>query len=191
MGKYLGDDDKTAQFEALAMPHLDAAYNLARWLTRDPHAADDLVQDAYLRAFRFVDSFRGGDARAWLLTIVRNTYYSTLRDTHHERADVSFEEDEHGAADIGDGAADSRSGGDPARIAASRDLDRTVNQALDRLPRAFREVLVMKEMDDLSYKQIAQVVNVPIGTVMSRLARARKQLLSLLTRDQAGDQDGL
>lgn len=189
MGKYLGDDDKTAQFEALAMPHIDAAYNLARWLTRDPHAADDLVQDAYLRAFRFLDSFRGGDARAWLLTIVRNTYYTALRDGRHEKGDVSFEEDQHGAADV-DGS-DSRSGGDPARIAARRDLDRSVNQALDRLPRAFREVLVMKEMDDLSYKQIAQVVDVPIGTVMSRLARARKLLLSLLTRDQAGEQDGL
>lgn len=193
MGKYLGDEDKTAQFEALAMPHLDAAYNLARWLTRDPHAADDLVQDAYLRAFRFLDSFRGGDARAWLLTIVRNTYYTTLRDARHEQADVSFEEEEHGTADIsgGEGAAQSRSGGDPAHIAAGRDRDRTVNEALDQLPRAFREVLVLKEMDDLSYKQIAQVVDVPIGTVMSRLARARKLLLSLLTRDHAGDQDGL
>src|SRR5471032_2368633 len=95
MGKYLGDDDKTAQFEAIALPHLDAAYNLARWLTRNGHDADDLVQAAYLRAFRFADSFHGGDARAWLLTIVRNTYYSTLRDNKPQREDVSFDEELH------------------------------------------------------------------------------------------------
>ena len=185
MGMYLGDDDKTARFEALAMPHLDAAYNLARWLTRDPHDADDLVQNAYLRAFRFADSFRGGDARAWLLTIVRNTYYTALRDGRHEQSDVSFEEELHGDSDAAD--AETRASMDPAQILASRDLGKSVNQALGQLPQAFREVLVMKEMDDLSYKQIAQAVDVPIGTVMSRLARARKLLLAYLTQDRAGE----
>lgn len=191
MGKYLGDDDdnddKAAQFEAMAMPHLDAAYNLARWLTRDPHDADDLVQAAYLRAFRFADSFRGGDARAWLLTIVRNTFYSSLRDGMPRHGDVSFDEDLHGGADE---HAQRQADGDPAGIAARRDADRTVQQALERLPHAYREVLVLKEMDDLSYKQIAQVAEIPIGTVMSRLARARKMLLGLLQHEQpdrAGD----
>jgi RNA polymerase sigma-70 factor (ECF subfamily) len=183
MGKFLGDDDNTAQsqFEAIAMPHLDAAYNLARWLTHNAHDADDLVQNAYLRAFRFADSFRGGDARAWLLTIVRNTYYTTLRDGQPQRGDVSFDEELHGEE------AGRRAENDPARIAAGRDTARTVNQALERLPPAFREVLVMKEMDDLSYKQIAQVADIPIGTVMSRLSRARRMLLDYLKQDAAGD----
>lgn len=183
MGEFLGDHENSAQsqFEAIAMPHLDAAYNLARWLTHNEHDADDLVQNAYLRAFRFADGFRGGDARAWLLTIVRNTYFSALRDGRPRRGDVSFDEELHGA-DAGQQAQT-----DPAGIAASRDTCRTVNQAIERLPPAFREVLVMKEMDDLSYKQIAEVADIPIGTVMSRLARARKMLLNYLKQDAAGD----
>jgi RNA polymerase sigma-70 factor (ECF subfamily) len=177
MDKHLGDDDDTARFEAMAMPHLDAAYNLARWLTRNEHDADDLVQNAYLRAFRFAGGFRGGDARAWLLTIVRHTYYTTLRDGLPQSGDVSYDEALH----------DRDGGGDPADIAASRDAGRTVDNALARLPPAFREVLVLKEMDEMSYKEIAQVTATPIGTVMSRLARARKMLLAYLKPDQAGD----
>lgn len=185
MDKHLGDDDKAARFERLAMPHLDAAYNLARWLTRDPHDADDLVQSAYLRAFRFADSYRGGDARAWLLTIVRNTFYSTLRDHKARQSDVSFDEALHGTD--GDELLVQETASDPAGIVASRDVGRGVNQALDQLPPALREVLVLKEMDELSYKQIAEVADIPIGTVMSRLARARKRLLSYLQRDSAGE----
>ena len=169
MDKHLDDAD-TARFEAMAMPHLDAAYNLARWLTRNEHDADDLVQNAYLRAFRFAGGFRGGDARAWLLTIVRHTYYTSLRDGQAEKGDVSFEVDLH----------DRDGGDDPADIVASRDDCRTVNAALARLPVAYREVLVLKEMDDLSYKQIAEVTEAPIGTVMSRLSRARQMLLAYL-----------
>ena len=182
MDMFLGDDEKAAQFEALAMPHLDAAYNLARWLTRNQHDADDLVQTAYLRAFRFADGFRGGDARAWLLTIVRNTYYTSLRDGLAQHSDVSFEEELHGGLDPAEHADN-----DPASIVAQRDASRSVNQALEQLPPAFREVLVLKEMDDLSYKQIAQVAEIPIGTVMSRLARARKMLLAYLRPGAAGD----
>jgi RNA polymerase sigma-70 factor, ECF subfamily len=184
MDSNLGDDD-TAQFEALALPHLDAAYNLARWLTRNDHDAEDLVQNAYLRAFRFRDGLRGGDARAWLMTIVRHTYFTALRDGKHERDDVQFDEALHGAPDCAD--ATHGVGADPAQLFARHDTAQKLNQALERLPRAFREVLVMKEMDDLSYKQIAQIVDVPIGTVMSRLARARKLLLACLGQDQAGD----
>jgi RNA polymerase sigma-70 factor (ECF subfamily) len=180
MDNHLGDPDKTARFEALAMPHLDAAYNLARWLTRNAHDADDLVQNAYLRAFRFADGFRGGDARTWLLTIVRHTYYTTQRDSRHQRADLALDEmpDEPAQEGVSD----------PAAIAAVRDTGRSVDAALSRLPYAFREVLVLKEMDDLSYKEIAVVVDIPIGTVMSRLARARKLLLGYLKQ---GGQDGL
>jgi RNA polymerase sigma-70 factor (ECF subfamily) len=187
MDKYLGENDNhaRAQFEAMAMPHLDAAYNLARWLTRNPHDADDLVQSAYLRAFRFAATFRGGDPRAWLLTIVRNTYYTSLRDGQPHMADVSFDEELHGAAAVEHSEA--QAGLDPAAIALQRDTGRTVNQALEQLPQAFREVLVLKEMDDLSYKQIAQVAEIPIGTVMSRLARARKMLLACLRQDGTGD----
>ena len=179
MDMFLGDEEKAAQFEALAMPHLGAAYNLARWLTRNEHDADDLVQAAYLRAFRFADGFRGGDARAWLLTIVRNTYYTSLRDKLSRQGDVSFEEELHGGLEPDDN--------DPASVAARRDTCRSVNQALEQLPPAFREVLVLKEMDDLSYKQIAQVAEIPIGTVMSRLARARKLLLAYLRPGTAGE----
>ena len=178
MGKFLADNDKTARFEALALPHLDAAYNLARWLTRNEQDADDLVQSAYLRAFRFVDGFRGGDARAWLMTIVRHTYYTALRDARQERADVSFDEDVH--SDCED---DSAAANDPARILARRHAGQCVNDALASLPRAFREVLVMKEMDDMSYRQIAEIADIPIGTVMSRLARARKLLAACLTKE--------
>ena len=180
MGRYLNADEKTAQFEAMVMPHLDAAYNLARWLTRDAHEADDLVQNAYLRAFRFADSYRGGNARAWLMTIVRHTYFSTVRAADGRRADVAFDEALHGDGDM---AADASFGSarDPALTAESRDAAQSVDRALACLPAIFREVLVMKEMDDLSYKEIAQVTDLPIGTVMSRLARARKLLLSCLT----------
>ena len=180
MGRYLNADEKTAQFEAMVMPHLDAAYNLARWLTRDAHEAEDLVQNAYLRAFRFADSYRGGNARAWLMTIVRHTYFSTVREASGRRADVAFDEALHGAGDLGaDGSFGSAR--DPALAAERRDAAQSVDRALARLPPIFREVLVMKEMDDLSYKEIAQVTDLPIGTVMSRLARARKLLLSCLT----------
>ena len=178
----LANNDKTAQFEALALPHLDAAYNLARWLTRNEQDAEDLVQTAYLRAFRFVDGFRGGDARAWLMTIVRHTYYTALRDSRSERADVCFDEDVHSDCD-GHAAGSNPAhgmGDDPACILERRDSGKCVNEALASLPRAFREVLVMKEMEDLSYRQIAQIADIPIGTVMSRLARARKLLAACL-----------
>ncbi len=185
MGKFLGDDDKTARFEALALPHLDAAYNLARWLTGDEHDAEDLVQNAYLRAFRFLDGFRGDDARAWLMTIVRNTYFTALRDGRHEKDDLSFDEALHGGSE--DAPSVYGVGVDPARVVASRDVGMAVNHALGQLSPSFREVLVMKEMDDLSYQQIAQAAGIPIGTVMSRLARARKQLLAYLAPYGKGD----
>lgn len=159
----------------MAMPHLDSAYNLARWLTRNDQDAQDLVQTAFLRAYRFMDGYHGdGDgARAWLLTIVRNTYYTSLRDGRAERDDIGFDEEIHGHDGDGCGIA-------PENILAAHDAKEAINRALEALPRQFREVLVLKEIDDFSYKEIADIVGIPIGTVMSRLARGRKLLLTYL-----------
>ncbi len=167
-------NDKTREFEAIVMPHLDAAYNLARWLTRNDHNAEDLVQNAYLRAFRFFDGFRGDDARAWLLTIVRNTYFTSLREARHDQ--VAFDEELLGAEDEESAAMPAAVAAGPEEAMMAKDTRRAVNRALEKLPPAFREVIVLKEMNDLSYKEIADIAGVPLGTVMSRLSRARKML---------------
>lgn len=174
----MDENDKTREFEAIAMPHLDAAYNLARWLTRNDYQAEDLVQNAFLRAFRFFDGFRGDDARAWLLTIVRNTYFSSLREERHDH--VQFDEELLGAEEGEEGELSVAGGMNPEEAMMARDTQREVHQALEKLPPAFREVIVLKEMNDLSYKEIAEITGVPLGTVMSRLARARKQLGEIL-----------
>ncbi|WP_332860228.1 sigma-70 family RNA polymerase sigma factor [Janthinobacterium svalbardensis] len=175
MGVDLNDIDKTRLFEKMALPHLDSAYNLARWLTRNDQDAQDLVQTAFLRAYRFMDGYHGdGDgARAWLLTIVRNTYYTSLRDGRPQHDDIGFDEEIHGHDEDGCGMA-------PEDILARSDVRQAINCGLEALPRPFREVLVLKELDDLSYKEIADIVGIPIGTVMSRLARGRKLLLLYL-----------
>ena len=156
-------DEQRRRFEALALPHMDAAYNLARWLSRSPSDADDIVQDAMLRAFRAFDGFRGGDIKAWLLTIVRNCWRSSGA---AERRRGHTELDEDLAAD-GAGPEDSAD-------AASR--RRRLDAALALLPEDFREALVLREMEDMSYREIAEITGAPIGTVMSRLARARALL---------------
>ena len=167
------------------MTHLDAAYDLARWLARDEHNAEDMVQEACLRAYRFIDSFHGENGRAWLLAIVRNTYYSWLEKNRSQALNVPFDED---ALDDNGGASctmehDASYGVD--RVLQQEDCRRLVNTALGRLPAEFREVIVLREMEDMSYKEIAVIVNIPLGTVMSRLARARKMLLrSLRQLDQ-------
>jgi len=175
MGVDLNDIDKTRLFEKIAMPYLDTAYNLARWLTRNDQDAQDLVQTAFLRAYRFMDGYHGdGDgARAWLLTIVRNTYYTSLRDGRPQHDDIGFDEEIHGHDEDACGMA-------PEDILARSDVRQAVNHALETLPRPYREVLVLKEIDDLSYKEIADIIGIPIGTVMSRLARGRKLLLMYL-----------
>jgi RNA polymerase sigma factor (sigma-70 family) len=153
-------------FEQVTLPFLDAAYNLARWLTRDEHGAEDVVQEAYLRAARYFSSFRGGDGRAWLLGIVRRASFDWLTKWRaHEK--VAYDEGLH---DQGDEASD------PA-VLAMRQFDQVrVRQALEELPPQLREVIVLRELEGLSYQQIAVVAEVPVGTVMSRLSRGRQQL---------------
>jgi RNA polymerase sigma-70 factor, ECF subfamily len=166
----VSENEQQARFEQLVLPHLDAAYNLARWLTGNDHDAEDIVQEAHLRAFRFVGGCRNSDARPWLLTIVRNTAFTWLK-KNRPRSVVSIEDDEFAQIE------------DPNATAASfQRADReTLHAALASLPVAFREVLVLRELEGLSYKEIAEVADVPVGTVMSRLARARRQLQSALT----------
>jgi RNA polymerase sigma factor (sigma-70 family) len=182
----LEEKDRIGEFEAIVLPHLDAAYNLARWLTRDEQQAQDVVQAAFLRAFRFFGGFRGGDARAWLFTIVRHTYYTTLRDGRLEHGDVSFDEDTHGESEGEGGTALYEVGADPESVAEARDAVRLVNEALQRLPEGYREIVILKEMEDLSYKEIAEIAGIPIGTVMSRLARGRKLLGDYLRKHALG-----
>ena len=152
-------DDRRRRFEAQALPHLDAAYNLARWLSRSPADADDIVQDAMLRAFRAFDGFRGGDAKAWILTIVRNCWRSAGA-ASKRRGHTSL--DENLAADD-----------DPEGTAIQAGTRRRLDVLVAGLPEEFREVLILREMEDLSYREIAEITGTPIGTVMSRLARAR------------------
>jgi len=160
-------DERRRIFEAQALPHLDAAYNLARWLSRSPADADDIVQDAMLRAFRAFDGFRGGDIKAWLLTILRNCSYNLGADVRRRKHAPLSEED---AATL----VSSEANPEMCAIAASE--SRKLNEAMALLPNEFREVLILREMEDMSYREIADVLGVPIGTVMSRLARARAML---------------
>ena len=158
-------------FEQAVLPHLDAAYNLARWLTRDQQDAEDVVQEAFLRALRHFDSFKGGDARPWLLAIVRNTYYTWRKHNRMPEEEPLLEEDKHPAA--GDSS-------DPEMLLLKETDRQLIQSALRRLPREFLEVIVLREFEELSYKQIAEVIQIPTGTVMSRLARARKRLVRVL-----------
>src|ERR1700683_1338154 len=154
-------------FEQVVLPHLDAAYNLARWLVRNTHDAEDIVQEAYLRAFKFFGGYQGGDARAWVLTIVRNTSYTFLE--KNRPADLSEEFDEKVHTDTAEQP------GAEAAILQSADT-RMVREALAELPLSFREVIALRELEGMSYKEIAEVMGKPIGTVMSGLARGRTQL---------------
>ena len=179
----LDERSRARRFEQLFTQHLDAAYNFARWLARDERNAEDVVQEACLRAFKSLDGFHGDNGRAWLLAIVRNTYYTWFRRNKAEGQSVPFDEDSMAAN--GHDVADLESAiGSIDRILQQRDAQRLVNAALARLPEEFREVVVLRELEDLSYKEIATIARVPLGTVMSRLARARKLLLQHLQQAQ-------
>lgn len=161
------DDDTVGRFQQVVMPHMDAAYNLARWLTRGEHDADDVIQEASLRAFRGVDAFQGGDARCWLLTIVRNTCYTWLRRNRPGETLPSPDDDSPEAP---------YDAVEPVAILEQAARARGVREAIDALPVHFREVVILREMEGMSYKEIARVTGLPAGTVMSRLSRARERL---------------
>ena len=159
------------RFEEVVLPHLDAAFNYARWLTRNEADAEDVVQDAYVRALRFYASLRGDNARAWLLTIVRHTWYGRFRPRDGTHRTTVF--DEMNNERIAEGL-------DPEALLLQRQTVDEVRAALEELPVDFREVIVLRELEGLSYKEIAGVAGIPIGTVMSRLARGRERLLTIL-----------
>lgn len=163
--------NKLASFEKAVLPHLDAAYNLARWLTRNDADAEDVVQEAYLRAFRFFGGFHGEDGRAWLLGIVRNTSYTWMQRNRSPELNMPLDDEvnEVKSNDLS-----------PEALLLQKVDAQILRQAVEELPVEFREVLVLRELNEMSYKQIAAVADLPLGTVMSRLARARKRLQQLL-----------
>ena len=167
MGPRAGQERDVERFELSVLPHMDSAYNLARWLTRNGHDAEDLVQESIVRAFQAFQGFRGTDGRAWLLAIVRNVCFTWLRRNRHQELTTEFDEEVH--TPEGDVL-------NPEKLLLSEGDSARVRQALEELPAEFREVLVLREIEGLSYKEISTVVDVPIGTVMSRLARARGRL---------------
>ena len=162
---------KLTSFEEAVLPHLDAAYNLARWLTRNDADAHDVVQEAYLRAFRFFGGFNGVDGRAWLLGIVRNTSYTWMQQNRSPGISVPLDDEIY--------EIESNELNPEALLQQTAD-SRMVRAALEQLPVEFREVLVLRELEEFSYKEIAQIIALPIGTVMSRLARGRKRLQQVL-----------
>jgi len=163
-------------FEDALLPHLNAAYNLARWLTRNPDDAQDVVQEAYLRAFRFFGGFHGSDGRSWFLAIVRNTCYTWLRQNKSLVLVSAFDDNLY----LNESEAP-----DPETSQVLKSESEMVMAAVDQLPLEFREVIVLRELEELSYKEISLLLNIPIGTVMSRLARARKRLQRSLCKRES------
>jgi RNA polymerase sigma-70 factor (ECF subfamily) len=165
------EKEDLTSFEAVMLPHLDAAHNLARWLLRNEQDAQDVVQEAYLRAFRSFGGFHGSNGRAWLLTIVRNTSYTLLKKNRVVDLTTTFDEGIHVSGD------ESVS---PAAILGRSEDAELIREAMDELPTEFREILALRHQEGLSYKEIADIVQIPPGTVMSRLARARAKLRECL-----------
>jgi RNA polymerase sigma-70 factor (ECF subfamily) len=173
------ESNKEERFQTMVLPYLDSAFNLARWLTRSHQDAEDIVQESYLRAFKFFDSFHGEDGRAWMLGIVRNTFYTWYQQKKTEAQSTEFEEELH-SIKAEDSAATQYADNNPEALLIQKDNRRGLQQALEVLSVEFREVIVLRELEDLSYKQIAAIAGIPIGTVMSRLGRGRKQLAEIL-----------
>ena len=158
-------------FEAMTLPHLDAAHNLAKWLLRNEQDAQDVVQEAFLRAFKSFAGFRGSNGRAWLLTIVRNTSYTLLKKNRAVDLNTTFDEEIHGSG---------QEFVNPATIIEHSEDAALIKEAMDELPAEFREILALRHQEGLSYKEIADIAQIPPGTVMSRLARARAKLKECL-----------
>ncbi len=166
------DHEAAARFEQVFLPHLDAAYNLARWLVRNDTDAEDVVQESFLRALRFFGGYRGGDSRSWLLAIVRNSCYSWLQKNRSKELPATSDNKED--------TTDPRAF-DPEELLVRESDTALVREALEQLPLASREILVLREMEEMSYKEISEILAIPLGTVMSGLARARKKLHYALT----------
>jgi RNA polymerase sigma factor (sigma-70 family) len=166
--------EERRQFEEIFLPFLDAAYNLARWIVQHDQDAQDIVQEAYLRAFKGFPGFRGGNGRAWLLTIVRNTAYSWIKRAADERL-IPYEEEKH---------AEIIAFNQPAKEIVGEKRKEHLKHALLRLPTEFREVIVLYELEGLSYKELALALGIPVGTVMSRLSRGRRRLQQELAHIQ-------
>jgi RNA polymerase sigma factor (sigma-70 family) len=165
------------RFEDALLPHLNAAYNLARWLTRNDQAAEDVVQEAYLRAWKFFGSFRGGESRPWLLTIVRRTCYTWLQHNRSYEGVTEFDDERQSVASAE---------ANPETLLLHQVDAQELRHALEALPLEFREVIILRELEDCSYKEIAAITDVPLGTVMSRLARARQRLQHWLVSQAHG-----
>ena len=174
----MAENNCPRDFEREVLPHLDAAYNLARWLTRNDQDAQDVVQEAYLRAFRFFSGFRGGEARAWLLKIVRNTCYTWLQQNRPQQPTEEFDEKLFRF----DAPAPN-----PEEALLRSDSGKLLRRALDILPAYFREVLILRELEGMSYKEISDVTGMPLGTVMSKLSRARSGLRQSLANLASAD----
>ncbi|HXH47846.1 MAG TPA: sigma-70 family RNA polymerase sigma factor [Terriglobia bacterium] len=170
----MSKQDMLVRFEEAVLPHLDAAHNLARWLIRQEQDAEDLVQESYLRAFKSFEGFRGGDGRAWILTIVRNTCYTWLQRGRWKGLTTSFDEEIHSP---------DTDAVNPEALLLGHAGREQLTRAIEELPVEFREALVLRELEGLSYKEIADIAGIPLGTVMSRLARARK----ILEKSLAGE----
>ena len=167
--------EKLQKFERLVLCHMDSAFNLARWFTRNPDDAKDLAQEAFLRAFKAFDRFEGNDGRVWLLTILRNLYYTSV--SRKPQDQTPFDEEIHSSEEFSSSP----------EVLLLRNADaQAVRQGIEELPPEFREPLVLRELEGLSYKEIATVMDLPIGTVMSRLARARDHLRRSLTAAYKG-----
>jgi RNA polymerase sigma-70 factor (ECF subfamily) len=170
--------DTARRFSQVVLPHLDAAYNYARWLTRNDQDAQDVAHEAMLRALQFFDSFNREQVRPWLLAIVRNTFYTWLKKNRPLELAEPLGEDSPAPSGVNP---------DPSEIAIRNADRRILAQALERLPHGYREPLILREFEGLSYQEIAGILEVPIGTVMSRLARARKRLAQVVTGGQRKD----
>lgn len=168
------DPQERLRFEQIVLPHVDAAFNLARWLMRSRSDAEDVAQESMMRAFKFFRGFHGGDARAWLLQIVRNTCFTWLEKNRPVEAATEFDEDLH-----------TQPGPSPEALAIAGDNREHLTRALEELPARFREVLVLRELEGCSYKEIATITSMPIGTVMSALSRARDRLQRTLTQQHS------
>ncbi len=179
--------EERKRFERLMLPHLDAAYGLARWMTKNDELAHDAVQEAYLRALRFFGSLRGDDGRPWLLRIVRNACLELMEREQFTSAEAFDEQQSHDAAATG---AVVVLPVNPEAAAIARAERQLVRDCLAELPRDFREAIVLRELHGCSYREIADIVGVPIGTVMSRLARARRLLQGRISQRVRGDGTG-